>query len=549
MSQSNSQTGSRNVSRQSSRRGSVHSEHEIIDDGNSGRGEYSHTPPEDYNEMLNAMQEDPLGQVLFELIDSTNELAATRKGKEAAKPLTINIYDIAEKLARANRLKHEREEEHQKIVDALKNELEVLSLTTADQQAKTMALECQAQNAKAQDSAAELYNNPMFVSAVRPPTDFPTTVTLKNTKDLVEAYKLCPKGNSRFSGERNSPITANEFMKSMNEVQDFMKMTEQEFKKRLLGSTTGRAHELLSYWIEQDYSVPQIYYQLHLNFNKQDTPFAALTKLRSFKAYKNKGSAETESTIAQLALKAAQTIPFGPGRNSYFDHLCANTYIDCLPKESARFVRRRYNDLAVKLQRQPTFSELSQSLDAHRMELDADLSQNGIAPKGKEKEKENSKSSSKKGANTKFVNMVHSERDGEKNAGKGKFAQKNNQKVHSKGQKNFKKDGHEDRGKKKQYNKENKDGKQAEKYTEKKMISFPAPQKKPFKSDKYCSLCGNNTHIASDGCFKMRDKEGNILEVTPCFGDCTLCNKGLKHPEELCPYVALVQAEGCENAD
>ena len=541
MSRQNSQSGSKHASRQSSRHESVHEdEHEDKASDNSSVQDRM----EAYEEMLQSMQNDPMGQILSKLIHGYNELAAAKKskGKSEGQAETINVYHIAEKLAEANQTRQYKTLEQEETIKKLQEELQALSITTEDQMAKTAALEALSTEMQEHKDRgwladmAENYNNPVFRNAVVPPTNFPDEKKINNSAKLLEACKLFPKGGGRFTGEKNSPINVNEFLTTMNEVQEFLQLTEKEFKNRVLGSTTGRAHELISYWIEQGYPVSKIYYQLHLNFNKQDTPFAARQKLQNFKAYKNKGSAETEATIAQLALKAVQTIPYGAGRDSYFDHLCATTYIDSLPKETSKFVRRRYNDLAMQLKRQPTFSELSQSLDAHRMDLDTDLSQNGAQPKGKEKEQTDKKSNNKKG--TKYVNVLQTDKtNSEEKDKKFKGKQKNdkNQKT-DKNQKKF-------NGKKNQKNVKNRSEKKSDEDGKKKQ---PAPQRKPYKSDKYCPLCGNTTHNATDGCFKMRDAEGNILEVTPCYGDCTLCNRGLKHPEELCPYVHLVQAAGQE---
>ena len=566
MSQAGSQSGSRPASRagsrQPSRQGSVHSDHG--DQEESAQYEQRVEQPEDYEHMLAAMQDDPLGQVIYQLIDSTNELAVAKgaKGKTpgGVKPLTINIYGVAEKLAEVNKERNKQEREHREKIQRLQDELQALSLTTADQQAKTMELETKTKTMRSKSVDGELrallpdtldqYHNHMFYSAVPPPKEFPDEKKLLKPNDLVEAYKLFPKGTGKFTGEKNSPLTVNEFLKTMNEIQEFMELTEEEFKKRLLGSTSGRAHELLTHWIDQKSSVAKIYYQLHLNFNKQDTPYAAKQKLSNFKAYKNKGSAETEATIAQLALKAVQTIPYGPGRDNYYDHLCASTYIDSLPKETAKFVRRRYNDLAVKLNRQPTFSELSQSLDIHRMELDDEISRNGVQPRGKDKDKE-SGNKAKPDKKTKFINVVHTDKEGngkKKEEGKDKPTFK--KKFYPKNEKNNKQEGKnkdkQNKSAKSNNDRNNNNNHKGQKKDSEGKVTMPAPQRKAFKSDKYCSLCGNTTHNASDGCFKMRDAQGNILEVTPCYGDCTFCNRGLKHPEELCPFVNIVQAEETE---
>ena len=58
--------------------------------------------------------------------------------------------------------------------------------------------------------------------------------------------------------------------------------------------------------------------------------------------------------------------------------------------------------------------------------------------------------------------------------------------------------------------------------------------KNNYMNSLYCSLCGQNIHRASEGCYKMRDERGLTVPVVPAQVPCTICekkiNKKLYHP-------------------
>ena len=454
-----------------------------------------------------AMHGDPMGRLLLEVAYKVNELYADRHNMQDADRQPIDVDEMATKfndvLSQQRQLTSTFDNIEQRVND--------VNLSTAVLQSMNAELESRVQNTEsmvkqAQDVSLDVYDNPMFLLRVRPPTEFPEEPKLKTPEDLANAYKLFPKGNARFTGDKSSTFQVLEFLETMNEIQDYLKLNEEEFKARLLGSCTGKAHELVAHWKHKGFSVKNIYYNLFLNFNHQETTLAAQEKLTQFRAYNNKNSAEVESTIAHLALRACQNIPMGPGRNAFYDYLCAHTYLQALPRASSAFVRQRFNDLGRQLKRMPTFSELSQDLDHHRDYLDMEIKSQGVNRKDKVA------SSGKK-----TVNVVLNDKKPQQRNKQGKPKQ------------NFKADKQKfekkpNAGKKFGGKKESKDGKRK-----------PAFEGKGKKHDKLCTLCGETTHNASDGCWKMRDDEGNRVIVTPNYIPCTLCPLGLFHPERYCP--------------
>jgi hypothetical protein len=72
--------------------------------------------------------------------------------------------------------------------------------------------------------------------------------------------------------------------------------------------------------------------------------------------------------------------------------------------------------------------------------------------------------------------------------------------------------------------------------------------RKPFNNNKasqnfkrrYCSLCGQTSHVAADGCNNMVSDTGVKVPVLPTKETCNECpphvNPRLSHPASICPY-------------
>ena len=469
--------------------------------------------------QLTAMKSDPLGKLLWEVIYKVNELYGDRHGgMQDADREPIDVGRIANDF-------YDSLGDKRRLLDGLEvveNQVNNIHLNTALQEAKSSTLEsrlAETERKLKEDNLLDgMYENPMFVIQVKPPTDFPTRRRLKSTEDLTQAYKLFPRGTGRFSGERNSHFQVQEFLETLNEIQEFFQLNEEEFKARMLGSCTGKAHEMMTHWKKKGYTVPQLYHSLYLNFNKQDSPMAAQTKLDNFKILKTRSSAESESHVSQLALKASQKMPMGDARNTFYDHLSANTYIEALPSQASAFVRTKYNDLAVQLKRPPSFSELSQILDPHRYYLDMEIRKHGQAP-----------SKNKEDTNNKYINYVGEENPRNHQGKREQHSKKGKQDNSHKKPRFQKRDKYEQRT-----HRPDKQGKAS--------AGKPEPPGKPSnkqsdkRQDKYCSLCGGKNHNASEGCYRMKDDRGDMVLVTPAYGYCSLCPHKLHHPEKYCPF-------------
>ena len=66
---------------------------------------------------------------------------------------------------------------------------------------------------------------------------------MNTPQKVIDATRLFPQHKQKFSGDGNPPIA--EFIYLVNSAQSRLKLSENEFKQRLLLCTTGNAHKLL----------------------------------------------------------------------------------------------------------------------------------------------------------------------------------------------------------------------------------------------------------------------------------------------------------------
>lgn len=318
---------------------------------------------------------------------------------------------------------------------------------------------------------------------VSPPKYFAPDKTLHLPNKLELASKYFPiKSSQKFDGSDKMSII--EFLSTINLAQEVCKLEEEEFKSYLLRATSGKVFNSLSQYIKYGYSVDDIYSTLLLLFDKRDSSQVCKGKLLRFKIANTENLTQAISRIMELSTRASQALPEGPSRTALFNLEACGCLLRALPTESSNLATNIHNSLASKLDRAPQFIELVKALNKHLDVVNRDITANGVNP---QKSKHNDK------------NGKHSKKDAQVNVIRGKNSQKNEASP--------------------------------SKYTGK--TSGLGVQQK-----KYCSLCGKNTHRASDICYAMRDDKNRIVQVVPSYTACTICEKNDKklfHPETLCP--------------
>ena len=123
--------------------------------------------------------------------------------------------------------------------------------------------------------------------AVQSPSRFSPHPTLTSAQKLGDYLKLFPiKSNNKFSGAPTSPVNIFEFLNSINQAQEIVNLSEDEFTTALLRSCTGKAYALVANYIDHNYSIDDIYSQLILLFDFRLSPQEAKKSLALYKAPK-----------------------------------------------------------------------------------------------------------------------------------------------------------------------------------------------------------------------------------------------------------------------
>jgi len=333
----------------------------------------------------------------------------------------------------------------------------------------------------------------MYNPLIRCPTRFSPTPTLLTVGRQVEANKLFPQGRQRSSGDHGGsspPIT--EWIYAMNVAQEKLNLSEDEFKERMLLSTTSAAHRMLRNLIQEGDNVGGIYHKLMLMHDNTMKPERAKEELLRFKISRNSTINRGQGHIMELATAAARIFPEGDLRKSYSNSEACLGLIRSLPITSSTIVNTAYNRLisvAAQQGKIALYTDLMAYLNPYHTQINEDIKRNGkiYEPTGNRTQRNFR------------TEPYFSSRPQHQPLRKLQLHNLNRTPYQNRS----------DRGPKNKY-----------------MNSL------------YCSLCGQNNHRASEGCYKMRDERGRTVPVVPAQVPCTVCekkiNKKLYHPLKYC---------------
>ena len=404
-------------------------------------------------------------------------------------------------------------------------------------------------------------------SDVHCPTSFSSVPALKdNPHKLNEVSKFFPRAQCFNGLHKEGLMSVSEFLNNLTGAQEQCNLSEPEFLTRMLYSSTGLAHDLISMWIGNGCSAERIYTSLLIHFDKRPSPEDAKLKLYSYRVARNEDLAKAEGRIELLVGTAAKAVPAGASRVAYIDLEGCQALIRALPEWSSIQVSNLYKQLSAKVGRNLTFNELDQSLYALRTNIDLDIAQNGVeisrparfVPHNKVLNRFSSYSIEanknvdtlanrsfplqKTRTETSFTPKITPRpapgfsrrplrpRNTPANTssnftplstnraqGGGAFGKFNTGPVVKRG----------DRSNSRNRN------------------NMP---RKPFvkntgrinlNSSKRCVLCGMTNHKA-ETCRMMRDDQGNVKNIIPGYGKCSKCPQKIQprlhHPENLCPF-------------
>jgi hypothetical protein len=369
-----------------------------------------------------------------------------------------------------------------------------------------------------------------------PPKYFSPIPTLHTPHHRSEAMKLFPTRNAKFSGQshRDNGMDIVEFLSMIKTAQEYCQLSEKEFKEFLLLSTTGRAHTLLNEWINLQETIPTIFHNLLMHYDRRLSPESTKELLYTYKAPKNLQLREVETNIMLWASRAATLLPAGPSRIAFYNMEIVQTLIRCLPPTSSAIVQGVFNSLSARLGRAALATELSRALNLQRHSIDTDIRMHGIDQNRRIKPANNKATRVRKYTSFSVATnnhkspqpkTVYPQRNAYNTASRNTSS---NRTVHPRNNRN--------QGSSYPRNQAN-----AQRNPNKRSSFKPNSRRLANnKPANYCSLCGRKDHTSTSGCPFMVSDSGSKMAVMPTYGTCSLCpariNPRLNHPPHFCPF-------------
>ena len=335
--------------------------------------------------------------------------------------------------------------------------------------------------------------------SIDPPKYFSDVPVLTTAKTLNETLKIFPTRHSnKFDGSGNIL----EFLTELNSCQEIARLSEPEFLQMLTKCLTKDPYFETIEYIQYKYKPADIYFALISLYDKRLSPSEARKELNDINCHKGWTIVKLQAKIMKLASRIASDLPPGEGRGGLYNLEATNALKRCVPTQSKQLITNQHNTLCAKLMRTPTFIEITKCLLPFHDSINEDIYMNSpVAP--------NSKS---------YKPNYHS-RNNSNYSGKNKIFM-----IESSDKEQI---AHND----KPYSQE-----RTNKYRGpfgKKSMSEPNERNK-----KYCSLCGSNSHNASDICYKMRTDQNRIIQCVPSYDRCKTCyletGKELFHAPKYC---------------
>jgi hypothetical protein len=391
-----------------------------------------------------------------------------------------------------------------------------------------------------------------------PPTEWGRHPTLISAGRITAANKAFPSMGKFRGFPKDGYLNIIEFLTVLRNAQEQCKLSMKEFIDKMILSSTGEAHEIISYCQEQGESVPDIYHNLIMRFDDRLPIEEAKSRLQSFKGTKSMNLAKVESQIMIYANRASSQYPIGVSRTAFYNLEACQALIKSLPIHAQNIATTAYNSLTAKLQMAPTYSIFTRALNSHRAIIDKDLKQNGTEPvrfgqftgrKSRAQSRNYTVNNKRSDYTTYSVSSTGAEAVSQtpkpnfKNSGYGNRSQStgaNFTPVNQNGR------GYQgNRGRVPQgsqpYRNFNSRGGTSGRPTNKFNNSTRGRFNNRPSSNLYCSLCGYRNHKAPD-CRNIRDDTGAIRQIIPTMGTCSKCpgyiTSRLHHPEVYCPFRA-----------
>ena len=347
------------------------------------------------------------------------------------------------------------------------------------------------------------------------------------------ALKLVWQGNSKFSGARDQNI--DELLSHLNNIQETYRMTEPEFKTFLLRHCTKTVFRDVLNEIKAQSSVDTMYNILQFTYASGLTPVEAKEKLKNFRGTKEDTVITIFTRVRELVSKSFQEFPENQITPALIELESIFQFINAFPEASSQKLTENLNRLQNRGKVNPTLTEFLQFNKDIFKQLNFDLRINGVNPHSGKNKHYNSFAIDELGQNlsTKEDQQVIMPRPF---PFRGRQPRDQNQNFSNRDQQGQNRSNFNQRTG--FHQRTNQQGGNYNQRNQNSASRFAAPLNRGVNRGKYCSLCGQTSHSAVDGCYKMRNDQYKLINVTPVQSPCPECKtkirKDLYHPMKYC---------------
>ena len=522
------------------------------------------TPHSEYEEYYDTINQNPFSSAIVELANRLNYVCKSLLDKKVVKE-NVNLnkpIDIGDLVYQINEnISSEKNDLENKINSVGKN----IEKNIKDSKLKPTLL----------------------LQKYTPPSNFSPFDTLTDTNRSANAARLFPKDKSKFSGT-GSPSLA-EFLNNLELAQNCCKLSENEFKQRMLAGTTGSPHEFINNAIKMNYTLDSIYSLLEQLYDKSPSPAQAKQMLFNFKCPRSFSLNHAITQIQWLSSAAANSA-VNPQLNQMSTNLSAcEALIRCLPPTSSDTLDKLYKNYLIEFcgdkDSIPDYGVFVQYINPYKASIDRDIKANGVSNKdmysnislpeemfkrelprfllngenfqrierdsgdfkpkrfkssrttyvisGSLPERQSRSTNKVYTVNSRVTNKAHQLTSEDRNKAHQIFYANNkpNYRNNNKGTYN------RPRGftsNSNGYNRNRSNNNFVLRNNNNRSINERMNQGK-----KYCLLCLGKNHLASSGCRFMLSPSGRRMLVIPSIGECTACKnrfqQSVHHPASTCP--------------
>ena len=370
------------------------------------------------------------------------------------------------------------------------------------------------------------------IQQIQAPTFYSTP---RKTEDKLTTHKFCWQGKNKFSGEKHQNVL--ELLNHLNQVQNWLKMCESEFKDFMLQNVTKEVFTQVRQEFNAGSSVSTVYTLLQVLYNKEDSPAIYKDKLKNYKATRTDTMHSAFAMVRKLTTMSLDPTLSEQMRNQLLNIESLYGFVNCLPLKSKLLVQEKLSKYQQSQPEIPDTHKFFASLVIFRESIDRDIAQNGVNPHTRPSKyntyaldrTEQEHNTEEQEITTDYASSEDDRDENEEyipkrylmamirnqNRTRGTTRDNHRGRQGTSGRTNFRSGNNQEKDR-----------------------NHRGPRNFRESGSKYCSLCGATSHNSVDTCYKMRDDNFKIVNVVPIQKSCSVCkdrlHKELFHPEKFC---------------